>query len=142
MDRTHVEAVQLVRSVAGDAEKPAEVDWFSAADMKNSAAVGTGGNRVSSLLAWVSVSGGATGGGVNFPLVDAPRDERWCDVVECDVPWEAGVTFRAVEGNAIYWRDLNETGQGDRRVARAAVPLTSGDEASVDLWTRQGMLAD
>jgi len=151
MERTHVEPVRIVhaQSLTGDMDVDsathvdAEVDWFSATDTdtKNTA-VRAGGNRVSSLLAWVGVSRDTTGGGVNFPLVDAPRDERWCDVVECDVPWEAGVTFRAVQGNAIYWRDLNESGHGDRRVARAAVPLTGGEEVSVNMWTRQGMLVE
>jgi len=73
--------------------------------------------------------------------------------VNCDEPWDRGLTFKPVEGNAIFWmnaqararsdgeRDGNDEGagsvEGERRAVRRMVPLTSGEEVGVNFWTRQ-----
>lgn len=72
------------------------------------------GNRASSFFAYVQAQN-LTGGGTNFPLLDAPQDEKWCQYIDCDEEVEKGVTFRPVEGNAVFWVNLHKNGRGDER---------------------------
>ena len=136
-------------------------DWFPSTDPTTRLAK-SGGNRVSSFFAYVYVRGNdTTGGGTQFPLVDAPKlsygmggdgDGGWCDIVDCDRPWEEGITFRPVEGNAIYWENLNADGSsammmangglGDPRVVHAGLLLTSGDKIGMNIWTREAPLGE
>ena len=150
--RTHLEPLQLVRYGRGQ-RYHFHTDWFT--DPKHATAA-LGGNRVSSFFAYVHVSNGTgsaegkddgekvRGGGTNFPLVDAPRDERWCGFVDCDEPWENGVTFRPVEGNAVYWENMlpGGLGRGDPRTLHAGLPLVSGEKIGMNIWTRQAPLGE
>jgi prolyl 4-hydroxylase len=151
--RSHLEPLQLVRYGAGE-RYHFHTDWFTDAAHARAAA---GGNRVSSFFAYVSVSNGTAsgaegdgagkkervrGGGTNFPLVDAPRDERWCAFVDCDEPWDNGVTFRPVEGNAVYWENMLPGGRGDPRTLHAGLPVVSGEKIGMNIWTRQAPLSD
>ncbi len=112
---------------------------------------------MSSFFAYVAVAGGnetvnaeemggdgrkITGGGTNFPMLDAPRDGAWCEYVDCDEPWENGVTFRPVEGNAVYWENLLPDGRGDPRTLHAGLPVTSGWKVGMNIWTRQAQLGE
>ncbi|KXX77873.1 putative prolyl 4-hydroxylase 4 [Madurella mycetomatis] len=107
---SHLEPLQLVRYSPGE-QYHLHNDWY--ADPAYSRAA-SGGNRASSFFAYVHVRNDTTGGGTNFPLINAPTDERWCEIVDCDEPWERGITFRPVQGNAIYWENLRpEDGTGD-----------------------------
>lgn len=103
-----------------------------------------GGNRISSFFAYVHVANDTTGGGTNFPLVDSPRDEQWCKskYVDCDEPWENGVTFRPIEGNAVFWQNLLPNGIGDDRTLHAGLPVTSGGKIGMNIWTRQAPLGE
>ena len=89
--------------------------------------------------AYVGVGEGTTGGGTNFPALDAPHGEEWCDVIDCDEEWEKGVTFRPVEGNAVYWENM-VGGQGDDRTLHAGLPVTGGWKVGMNVWTREGPL--
>lgn len=84
------------------------------------------------------------GGGTQFPLVEAPRDERWCGWVNCDAEWEAGTVFRPVEGNAVFWRNskkgMGEGFVGDRRVVHAGLAVQRGRKLGMNIWTREGDL--
>ncbi|KAK5662412.1 hypothetical protein OQA88_8323 [Cercophora sp. LCS_1] len=135
--RANLEPLQLVKY--GPTEHyHYHTDWFT--DPAHAAAA-TGGNRISSFFAYVSVANDTTGGGTNFPHVDAPTDTRWCDEgwVDCDEEWERGVTFRPVEGNAIYWENMVD-GVGDERTLHAGLPLTGGGKVGMNIWTREGGL--
>lgn len=136
--RSHVEPLQLVRYGIGE-EYRFHTDWFTQAAH---ATADVGGNRRSSFFAYVHVSNDTTGGGTNFPVLEAPRDERWCAVVDCDEPYERGVTFRPVEGNAVYWENLLPNGAGDERTLHAGLPVTSGHKIGMNIWTRQAPLSD
>ncbi|KAJ9149890.1 2OG-Fe(II) oxygenase superfamily protein [Pleurostoma richardsiae] len=136
--RSYLEPLQLVRYAPGE-RYHFHTDWFT--DPAHAVAA-LGGNRVSSFFAYVAVAPGTTGGGTGFPLVEAPRDERWCSVVDCDVPWEEGVTFRPVEGNAVYWENLLPDGRGDQRTLHAGLPVTSGGKIGMNIWTRQAPLSE
>ncbi len=90
----------------------------------------------------MAVDDGLTGGGTNFPMLEAPADPRWCDFLDCDDEYDAGVTFRPVEGNVVYWENLLPSGEGDDRVLHAGLPVTSGWKIGMNIWTRQGALPD
>jgi prolyl 4-hydroxylase len=98
-----------------------------------------GGNRLTSFFAYVATSN-LTGGGTNFPTLDAPNDEWWCQFVDCDEPWDNVVTFRPVPGNAVFWQNLLEDGSGDPATIHAGLPVTSGSKLGMNIWTRQGPL--
>ena len=97
-----------------------------------------GGNRLSSFFVYVKADK-LTGGGTNFPLLEQGRDERWCDYVDCDEPWENGVTFRPVPGNAVFWENLVD-GRGDERVVHAGLPVVKGSKIGMNIWTREGIV--
>lgn len=78
-----------------------------------------------------------TGGGTNFPILDAPRDERWCKFIDCDEEYDSGVTFRPIEGNVVYWENLLADGRGDQRTLHAGLPVVSGEKIGMNIWTRQ-----
>lgn len=135
--RNHIEPIQLVKYAPGE-RYHFHTDWFT--DPVHATAA-LGGNRISSFFGYVAL-GNVTGGGTNFPLLDAPADERWCEFIDCDEEYENGVTFRPVEGNMVYWENLLENGEGDQRVLHAGLPVTSGWKIGMNIWTRQGALPD
>jgi prolyl 4-hydroxylase len=114
-------------------------DWFT--DPSHTT-YSNGGNRQSSFFGFVALSQNITGGGTNFPLLDAPTDDRWCEFVDCDDEWENGVTFRPIEGNVVYWENLDGNGAGDQRTLHAGLPVTSGWKIGMNIWTRQAPLSD
>lgn len=138
--RSQLEPVQLVRYGAGE-HFHFHTDWYTDAAL---ASAREGGNRLSSFFAYVAVDNGTTGGGTNFPVVDAPRDGRWCErgFVDCDEEWERGVTFRPVEGNAVFWVNLLPDGRGDPRTLHAGLPVVSGGKIGMNIWTRQAPLSE
>ncbi|OLN91659.1 Prolyl 4-hydroxylase subunit alpha-3 [Colletotrichum chlorophyti] len=132
----HIEPIQLVKYGIGE-QYHFHTDWFP----PNSSEHGTvvkGGNRVSSFFTYVAVSEDIAGGGTNFPRLRAPPGRAWCEYVDCDEPWEAGVTFRPVEGNAVFWTNLVEGGEGDDRVLHAGLPIARGEKLGMNIWTKQG----
>jgi len=91
------------------------------------------------------------GGGTSFPMVEAKRrdDKRWCAVLDCDCEEEkGGVTFRAVEGNAVFWENLvvsSDDGgrrRGDERVIHAGLPVLKGEKIGMNIWTREGAMKE
>jgi len=139
--RSHLEPLQLVKYGAGE-HYDFHTDWFT--DPRYSFTV-NGGNRQSSFFVYVSVGNSTTGGGTQFPLLEPLRDERWCALVDCDEEYDKGVTFRPVEGNAVFWENMMRVGSaevGDQRTLHAGLPVTSGEKIGMNIWTRQAPLSD
>lgn len=134
---THLEPLQLVKYGFGE-RYHFHTDWFTAPEHYTAS---QGGNRVSSFFAYVKAEN-VTGGGTNFPLLDAPRDERWCRWIDCDEEWEKGITFLPVEGNAVFWENLLPDGMGDQRTLHAGLPVTGGEKIGMNVWTRQAPLSE
>ncbi|KAM0324653.1 hypothetical protein ACHAQA_008044 [Verticillium albo-atrum] len=138
---THQEPIQLVRYAVGE-QYHFHHDWFPEENTKEHghASVERGGNRVSSFFAYVSVSDDIAGGGTKFPKLPAPEGDGWCKVVECDQERGEGVTFRPIEGNAVFWTNLvkGDDGEmkGDDRVLHAGLPLDKGSKLGMNLWTK------
>lgn len=99
---------------------------------------------MSSFFAYVRVANGTLGGGTNFPRLVGVDAEGWCEsgVVDCDGEWEGGVTFRPVEGNAVFWENLGDRGEGDERTMHAGLPLVGGEKVGMNIWTREGALGE
>ncbi|KAL5120148.1 hypothetical protein ACEQ8H_001974 [Pleosporales sp. CAS-2024a] len=135
--RASLEPLQLVRYEQAQ-EYKAHTDWFT-----SDAQLGPefGGNRISSFFVYVSVSRDIAGGGTRFPLLDVPRDERWCAYVDCDAEMEDGLVFRPVQGNAVFWRNM-AGGRGDWRTAHAGLVVQRGEKVGMNVWTREGVVDD
>ncbi|KAL2270657.1 hypothetical protein VTJ83DRAFT_28 [Remersonia thermophila] len=123
-------------------------DWFTS---PSDAGPEVGGNRATSFFAYVKVEEGTTGGGTNFPrlTLEAGAEEEWCDEgwVDCDAPREEGVTFRPVEGNAVFWVNLldgqaGSTRRGDERTLHAGLPVVTGGKVGMNIWTREGSVGE
>ncbi|KXX79840.1 putative prolyl 4-hydroxylase 4 [Madurella mycetomatis] len=144
--RSHLEPLQLVKY--GPTEHyHFHTDWFTSPAHSSPS---QGGNRVSSFFAYIYVANDTTGGGTNFPRLEVPTDEKWCEkgIIDCDEPWERGVTFRPVEGNAVYWVNLlpgHDRGgrrMGDERTLHAGLPVTGGGKIGMNIWTREGPVGE
>ncbi|KAH8897903.1 hypothetical protein GQ53DRAFT_778128 [Thozetella sp. PMI_491] len=133
VQESHLEPLQLVKYGPGE-HYDFHTDWFTDPQYYTSF---NGGNRLSSFFVYVQVLNDTTGGGTNFPFIEPPKDERWCGFVECDEPYANGVTFRPVEGNAIFWENLTPGGVGDMRTEHAGLPVTTGSKIGMNIWTRQ-----
>ncbi|KAI1349999.1 hypothetical protein F5Y01DRAFT_287177 [Xylaria sp. FL0043] len=94
------------------------------------------GNRVTTFMSYLV--GNCTGGGTNFPFLPQPSDDRWCDVIECDEEGKdgyQGVTFKPIEGSAIYWENFHPNGTGHMSVYHAGLPVKSGMKVGLNIWT-------
>ncbi|KAK3988989.1 prolyl 4-hydroxylase 1, partial [Cladorrhinum sp. PSN332] len=137
---SHLEPLQLVK-YGPDEHYHLHNDWFPSSQVS----AATGGNRKSSFFAYVHVRNDTTGGGTNFPYLDWSRgvvDEKWCEILDCDEEFDKGVTFRPVEGNAVYWENLGGDVKGDHRTLHAGLPVTSGEKVGLNIWTREGVVSD
>jgi prolyl 4-hydroxylase len=84
---------------------------------------------------FVYIESNCTGGGTNFPRLRAPSDEKLCDWIDCDRPFEDGITFKPVLGNAIFWKNLKKDGNGHPLTLHAGLPVTSGWKTGLNIWT-------
>lgn len=140
---THLEPIQLVRYNPGE-QYQYHTDWFNedATRPGGHADVARGGNRVSSFFAYISVSDDIVGGGTAFPKLQAPPGDAWCEFIECDNEYDGGITFKAIEGNAVYWSNLRKdpAGQtiGDVRVLHAGLPVIQGQKVGMNIWSKEG----
>lgn len=82
--------------------------------------------------------------GTHFPhltgdwgKLGAVGDEDWCRLVECESAKD-GTVFRALEGSAVFWRNLDDDGVGDNRTLHAGLPPESGEKVGLNIWTRDG----
>ncbi|KAK1761532.1 hypothetical protein QBC47DRAFT_397499 [Echria macrotheca] len=145
---SHIDRARLSHFRPGQTY-PYQADWLSSrpsvrdGEQARESLAASGGDRIFSLVAWAHVPENTTGGGMNFPLLAPPRDDAWCDVVECDEPWENGLTFRPIEGNAVFWMNPEASGNGgNRALLRATAPLTGGEVVALEIVTRQAPVYD
>ncbi|KAF2198618.1 hypothetical protein GQ43DRAFT_443181 [Delitschia confertaspora ATCC 74209] len=84
---------------------------------------------------FVYLEANCTGGGTGFPRLDAPEEKEWCKFVDCQRPFDEGVVFKPIKGNAIFWQNLKEDGEGHEKTLHAGLPLTSGKKVGLNIWT-------
>lgn len=138
--RESLEPLQLVK-YGESQEFHSHTDWFTS-DAQTTDEYG--GNRRSSFFVYVHASEDIVGGGTQFPLLDAPLTEKWCKYVNCDAEMEDGATFRPVQGNAVFWRNLkwvaNKGYVGDGQTVHAGLPVQRGSKIGMNIWTRERCL--
>jgi prolyl 4-hydroxylase len=72
----------------------------------------------------------------NFPRLHQPKDQRWCNYLECEQESQAeGVTFKAIEGNAIFWLNFDSEGRGYKEVIHAGMPVKQGTKIGLNIWS-------
>jgi len=99
-------------------------DWASATETAR---------RVSTFMVYVQDN--CTGGGTNFPLLTRPKDEKWCQWIDCDEPLENGVTFLPRARSAVYWENFDPNGKGWREGLHASMPVESGVKIGLNIWS-------
>jgi prolyl 4-hydroxylase len=75
--------------------------------------------------------------GTRFPdlKVDwSKEDARWCHFVDCSD--HDGITIRPIPGNALFWKNLDNSGAGDPRTLHAGLPPLTGVKTGLNIWTR------
>ena len=55
--------------------------------------------------------------------------------MDCDQELSAGITFKPVMGNAIFWRNLGGDGKGLTSTLHAGLPVTEGMKTGLNIWT-------
>lgn len=50
---------------------------------------------------------------------------------------EKGVKFKPIQGNALFWINVDEKGQGDRRLIHAGLPVGQGEKIGLNIWPRK-----
>ncbi len=115
-----------VQNYAVSAEYKHHFDWFDDPRVWR-------GNVASTFFVYIHAN--CTGGGTQFPLIDLPDDETWCEFVDCDRPLHEGVTFRPILGNAVYFENLRADDTGHPSTYHAGMPVTSGRKMGMNLWT-------
>lgn len=95
------------------------------------------GNRVATFMIFLEAN--CTGGGTNFPDLPMPKDDRWCDVIECgssdDQNVYKGVTFKPIQGAAVFWENTHVNGSLNTLVRHAGLPVASGQKVGLNIWT-------
>jgi prolyl 4-hydroxylase len=104
-------------------------DWYDDAHA-------VGGNVASTFFVYVLAN--CTGGGTNFSRLTPPKDEWWCEFINCGRPIEDGTTFLPALGNAVYWENVDFTnGNGQPKALHAGMPVTSGNKMGLNMCTWQ-----
>ncbi|EME87641.1 uncharacterized protein MYCFIDRAFT_26183 [Pseudocercospora fijiensis CIRAD86] len=91
--------------------------------------------RVSSFMVYAKDE--CRGGGTNFPRLERPKDERWCEngFVECGVESGEGVTFKAKKGAAVFWMNFDAEGRGYKETIHAGMPVLEGQKIGLNIWS-------
>ncbi|KAL4785647.1 hypothetical protein BJX76DRAFT_366759 [Aspergillus varians] len=96
-------------------------------------AASRGGDRISTFMVYLGDE--CKGGGTNFPRLRRPRGGRWCEFLDCEEE-EAGVTFRPIKGNAVFWENVRgEDGRGWAETWHASFPVEEGEKVGLNIWS-------
>ncbi|KAI4673213.1 uncharacterized protein J4E88_008825 [Alternaria novae-zelandiae] len=97
-------------------------------------------NRVASFF--VFLRDNCTDGYTSFPLVE-PSSSIDLDglyngkVAHGEMDGEVkGIKFKPIQGNAVFWVNLDKHGNGDRRVVHAGLPVGEGEKIGLNIWPR------
>ncbi|KAI4661544.1 uncharacterized protein J4E78_004333 [Alternaria triticimaculans] len=98
-------------------------------------------NRVASFF--VFLRDNCTDGYTAFPLVE-PSSSTDLEglysgkVAHGEMDGEAkGIKFKPIQGNAVFWVNLDKHGKGDRRVVHAGLPVGEGEKIGLNIWPRK-----
>lgn len=124
---SRIETLQLVRYRPGESYK-FHNDW----DIGDP----PGSRRSSTFFAYVGCEG-CVGGSTRFYYLSREGlGKKWCDVIDCNESSLKGVKFLPIEGNAVFWENL-EDGDGIEEVLHAGTALEEGVKYGLNIWTRE-----
>lgn len=86
---------------------------------------------------FVYLDADCTGGGTNFPLLDAPIGKEWCKYLDCNGTDFQGVAFKPIVGSALFWENIRSDGTLHSKTLHAGLPVTSGTKVGLNIWTRE-----
>jgi prolyl 4-hydroxylase len=113
--------------------------------------------RVSSFMVYLEAN--CTGGGTHFPRLVKPANRSWCRFIECEPETtyssastsdasslqeiearkkedlNAGVIFKPIAGNAVYWENMRSDGSGYFESWHAGLPVTAGSKIGLNIWS-------
>ncbi|KAI1379817.1 oxidoreductase-like protein [Hypoxylon crocopeplum] len=80
--------------------------------------------------------------GTHFPYLNVDwsgENDEWCRLIDCEISSvKNGTVFNALEGSAVFWRNLDDAGVGDPRVLHEGMKVESGEKIGLNVWTRGG----
>jgi prolyl 4-hydroxylase len=131
----NIENLQVVKYIAGGHYNP-HYDWLY--EPNGGFDLDTAGNRASSFFVYLEAN--CTGGSTNFPGVDRPVENEWCETLNCVD--EGGKPIKTVEvkpkvGRAIFWWNVDAQGEVDKTTWHAGAPLIKGSKIGLNIWTRR-----
>lgn len=62
------------------------------------------------------------------------NSRKWCSFIDCEAE---NLVFRPIEGNAVFWRNLNDDGSGDERTLHSGMPLEDGYKVGLNIWSSE-----
>lgn len=72
----------------------------------------------------------------NFPRLQMPKDQRWCEFIECtEDSTTEGVTFIPRKGAAVFWTNFDSEGRAYRETIHAGMPVISGTKIGLNIWS-------
>ncbi|CAK4031643.1 related to oxidoreductase, 2OG-Fe(II) oxygenase family family [Lecanosticta acicola] len=89
--------------------------------------------RVSTFMVYVKDD--CEGGGTNFPRLTKPKNNAWCEFIECGAGDAPGVTFKPRAGNAVFWMNFDAEGKGYRDTIHSGMPVLSGQKIGLNIWS-------
>jgi prolyl 4-hydroxylase len=123
---SNIEPLQVVHYEASQEVRP-HYDWL--ADESTGKV-----DRKSSFFAILDAD--CTECGTEFPFLtyDWEGEERGklCEHVECG---RNPMAVRAVAGNALFWRNVDENGVGHLQTMHSGLPLSNGTKTGLNIWT-------
>jgi prolyl 4-hydroxylase len=125
--RSDHEALQLTRYQTGQQFRP-HLDSLPKSNE-------TSRNRITTIFAVLESTCDTCG--TRFPEMAvnwSREDERWCQFVNCNDT--EGITINAVPGNALFWRNMDNSNVADPRTYHAGLPPEKGVKTGLNIWTR------
>jgi len=132
--RENMENLQVVRYVNRQEFRP-HFDWLEPQYVED---IGGAGNRLTSFFVYLLAN--CTGGSTVFPELARPESPEWCGTVKCHDDEGQEIQWLEVPpkvGTAIFWYNLDLTGQGNRKTLHAGMPVVEGTKVGLNIWTRE-----
>ncbi|KAJ5507474.1 hypothetical protein N7527_009617 [Penicillium freii] len=123
-----IENLQITAYEQGQKYSP-HFDWFEEWTLPKGRS-----NRASTFFAILEAD--CTDCGTRFPRLQvdwSARDARWCNFVDCNST--QGLTIEAVPGAALFWRNIDSGGVGNKKTLHEGLPVNQGSKIGLNIWT-------
>lgn len=121
-----IDDIQATRYFTGQQYK-SHYDWLQIPGAKT--------RRVSTIFSILQAN--CTNCGTKFHSLKmdmSTNSRKWCSFIDCEAE---NLVFRPIEGNAVFWRNLNDDGSGDERTLHSGMPLEDGYKVGLNIWSSE-----